>query len=80
VWQEPFFGYSGIELYRAVDLYFGPKAPAGKEGNWVQTWPDKGWSVILRLYGPEEAFFDKTWKPSEIEEVDLPASGGRALQ
>src|SRR5262249_46809891 len=53
----------------SVDVYFGPKAPPGKEGNWVQTWPGKGWSVILRLYGPEQAFFDKTWKPGEFEEV-----------
>jgi hypothetical protein len=25
--------------------------------------------VILRLYGPLEPFFDKTWRPSEIELV-----------
>jgi len=53
----------------SVDVYFGPKAPPGKEANWVQTWPGKGWSIILRLYGPEQAFFDKTWKPGEFEEV-----------
>ena len=54
----------------SVDVYFGPKAPAGKESNWVQTWPGKGWSVILRLYGPLQPWFDKTWRPSEIEEVE----------
>ena len=53
----------------SVDVYFGPKAPAGKESNWVQTWPGKGWNVILRLYGPLQPFFDKTWRPGEIEEV-----------
>lgn len=53
----------------SVDVYFGPKAPAGKEGNWVQTIPSKGWFMILRLYGPLEPWFDKTWKPSEIELV-----------
>ena len=53
----------------SVDVYFGPKAPAGKEGNWVQTWPGKGWNIILRLYGPLQPFFDKTWRPSEIEEL-----------
>ena len=41
----------------------------GKESNWVQTWPGKGWTVILRLYGPLQPFFDKTWRPSEIEVV-----------
>jgi hypothetical protein len=54
----------------SVDVYFGPKAPPGQESNWVQTWPGKGWMVILRLYGPEQAFFDKSWKPGEIEEVN----------
>ncbi len=53
----------------SVDVYFAPKAPPGKESNWVQTWPSKGWFVILRLYGPLQPFFDKTWRPSEIEEV-----------
>jgi hypothetical protein len=51
----------------SVDVYFGPHAPAGKESNWVQTIPGKGWNVILRLYGPLEPFFDKTWRPGEIE-------------
>jgi uncharacterized protein DUF1214 len=45
----------------SVDVYFGPKAPPGHESNWVQTWPGKGWLVILRLFGPEQAFFDKGW-------------------
>lgn len=53
----------------SVDIYFGPKAPLGKESNWVQTCPGKGWFVILRLYGPLQPFFDKTWRPSEIENI-----------
>jgi hypothetical protein len=53
----------------SVDVYFGPTAPAGHEANWVQTVPGKGWNVILRLYGPLDPFFDKTWRPSEIELV-----------
>jgi hypothetical protein len=36
----------------------GPKAPAGKKINWVQTVPGKGWNTILRLYGPLEPSFD----------------------
>lgn len=51
----------------SVDVYFGPKAPAGMEGNWVQTIPDKGWFMILRLYGPLEPWFNQTWRPGEIE-------------
>ena len=53
----------------SVDVWFGPSAPKGHESNWVQTVPGKGWSVALRLYGPEEAWFDKTWRPGEIELV-----------
>ena len=53
----------------SVDLYFGPTAPAGKEANWIQSVPQKGWFAILRLYGPLEPWFDKTWRPGEIEEV-----------
>ena len=45
------------------------QAPGGKESNWLQTIPGKGWWTILRLYNPLQPFFDKTWRPSEIEEV-----------
>lgn len=50
----------------SVDIYFGPAAPAGKENNWIQTIPGKGWNMLFRLYGPLEPWFDKTWKLSEI--------------
>jgi hypothetical protein len=52
-----------------VDLWFGPTAPEGHEANWVQTVPGKGWNVVLRLYGPLEPWFDKTWQPGEFEQV-----------
>jgi hypothetical protein len=54
---------------KSFDVYFGPKAPAGQENNWVQTDPGRGFSVIFRLYGPLDPWFDKTWRPSEIELV-----------
>ncbi len=54
----------------SVDLYFGPAPPEGKEKNWTETVPGKGWFVLLRLYGPLEPWFDKTWKPGEFEIVD----------
>ncbi|MCH9640096.1 MAG: DUF1254 domain-containing protein [Actinomycetia bacterium] len=53
----------------SVDIYFGPTPPTGKESNWIQTMPGKGWFTILRLYNPLEAFFDKSWKVGEIEEI-----------
>jgi hypothetical protein len=43
--------------------------PAGvSDGNWIQTMPSKGWNTIL--YNPLESFFDKSWRPSEIELVN----------
>jgi hypothetical protein len=54
----------------SVDVYFGPKAPSGKEGNWIQTIPGKGWFAFLRLYGPKQSWFDKTWRPGEITAVN----------
>ena len=53
----------------SVDVWFAPEAPPGKASNWVQTIPGKGWFMILRLYGPLEAWFDQTWRPGEIELV-----------
>ncbi len=50
-------------------IYFAPEAPEGKESNWVQTVPGKGWNTIFRLYGPLEPWFDQTWRPGEIELV-----------
>jgi hypothetical protein len=53
----------------STDVYFGPTAPDGKANNWIQTVPGKGYFAILRLYNPEAAFFDKSWRPSEIEPI-----------
>jgi hypothetical protein len=48
-------------------IWFGPKPPKGSEANWVQTVPGRGYNVILRLYGPLEAWFDRTWQPGDLE-------------
>lgn len=53
-----------------TDIYFGPEAPSGKESNWIQTIPGKGWFSILRIYSPLPAFFDKTWQAGEIRPID----------
>ncbi|MFC1774349.1 DUF1214 domain-containing protein [Pseudomonadota bacterium] len=36
----------------SFDIFFAPKASAGKEANWLQTLPDKGWNMLFRIYGP----------------------------
>lgn len=58
-----------INADTSVDVWFGPTAPKGHESNWVQTVPGKGWNVLLRLYGPGQAWFDKTWKPGDFEVI-----------
>jgi hypothetical protein len=50
-------------------MWFGPSAPQGHEGNWIQTMPAKSYNVLLRLYGPLQPWFDKTWKPGDFELV-----------
>ena len=50
----------------SVDVFFGPRAPKGREKNWVKTLPGKGWFPYLRLYGPLQPFFDQTWRPDDI--------------
>lgn len=48
-------------------MWFGPKPPKGHEGNWIQTTPGKSFNVLLRLYGPLQPWFEKTWKPGDFE-------------
>ena len=50
----------------SVDVYFGPKAPNGLESNWIPT-EGKEPYVWLRLYGPEQAFWNKTFKMPDVE-------------
>ncbi len=53
----------------SVDVYIGPKAPAGKESNWLYTPEGKNWFPWFRFYGPEKAVLDKSWKMPDIELV-----------
>ena len=53
----------------SYDFYFGPKAPVGKESMWIKTIPGKGWWSVLRIYGPQAASFDGTWKPGDFVEM-----------
>jgi hypothetical protein len=53
----------------SVDIYFGPKAPAGKDANWVPTDPQRGFELMFRLYGPKKEFFDKVWRLPDVERI-----------
>lgn len=51
----------------SVDIYFGPKAPAGKDTNWVPTDPQREFELLFRVYGPKKEFFDKVWVLPDVE-------------
>jgi hypothetical protein len=53
----------------SVDIYIGPKAPAGQESNWLFAPAGQKWFPWFRTYGPEKAIFDKSWKLPDIELV-----------
>lgn len=54
----------------SIDLYVGARAPEGMESNFLETVDDDGWFVYFRLYAPEEAFFDKSFKLGDFEVVE----------
>ncbi|MGX1743226.1 DUF1254 domain-containing protein [Bosea sp. NPDC055353] len=56
----------------SVDVYFGPKAPAGRQANWVPTDPARKFELLFRLYQPTKALFDKSWKLPDVEKVATP--------
>ena len=65
--QSEGFQKNGDDSY---DVYFGPKAPEGKESNWLETIPGKSWFIILRMYGPLEPWINQNWRPGEVELVE----------
>ncbi|EKJ95061.1 hypothetical protein C241_14903 [Bradyrhizobium lupini HPC(L)] len=53
----------------SVDVIIGPKPPEGQLSNWIPTDPNRGFELMLRVYGPTKAFFDKTWKLADVDKV-----------
>jgi hypothetical protein len=53
----------------SVDIYFGQKAPKGKEKNFIKTDPDKGFFVVFRFYGPLEGYIEKSWVMNDFEKI-----------
>jgi hypothetical protein len=51
----------------SIDLFFGPKAPAGNESNWIGTVYGKGFYPMFRFYSPKEGLFDGSWKLPDVE-------------
>jgi hypothetical protein len=53
----------------STDVYFGPRPPAGNEGNWVPTDAQREFELLFRFYGPTKPLFDKTWKLPDVVAV-----------
>ena len=53
----------------SVDIFMGPKAPKGKETNWIPTDPKRKFELMTRLYAPTKELFDKTWVLPDVELV-----------
>lgn len=59
-----------VEADGSYKVFVGPTAPEGYENNWVQSNPKKGFFVYMRLYGPLESYFDKSWKMPDVVKVN----------
>lgn len=53
----------------SVDIFVGPRAPKGKDTNWIPTDSKRDFELMFRLYAPTKALFDKTWVLSDVEQV-----------
>jgi hypothetical protein len=51
----------------SVDVYFGPKAPSGKDANWAPTVKGHDYFLLFRFYGPTKTLFDKSWKLNDLK-------------
>jgi hypothetical protein len=64
--QKPKYNDDG-----SIDLYFGPEMPQGApNSNYLGTNKGKGFFVVIRLYSPGQAYFDKTWKPDDLVKLN----------
>ena len=53
----------------SIDIFIGPREPAGKKQNWIPTVAGKAWFPYFRLYSPKKAFLDRTWVLPDIEKA-----------
>jgi hypothetical protein len=53
----------------SVELRFCPQPPDVPQSNWIQTIPSRAWFAYLRLYGPTEPYFDRSWPLPDIHRV-----------
>jgi hypothetical protein len=53
----------------SVDVWFEPKAPDGRESNWIPTDPNRRFELMFRFYAPTKALFDKAWTLPDVEKA-----------
>lgn len=53
----------------SVTIYIGPKAPEGLESNWIPTEGKKPF-ILIRLYGAEEGYYDRSFVLNDFELVE----------
>ncbi len=53
----------------SVDIHFAETAPEGLESNWIPT-AGQDFFLLFRFYGPEQAFFDKSFKLPDLERLE----------
>jgi hypothetical protein len=53
----------------SIEIYLGPKAPRGKESNWVPTDKARKFELMFRFYAPTKALFDKKWTLPDVERM-----------
>ncbi|GGF39769.1 DUF1254 domain-containing protein [Echinicola rosea] len=53
----------------SITIYMAPEKPEG-DVNWIKTVPGRGWFSLFRYYGPEQAFFDRSYKLGDFEKVN----------
>ena len=53
----------------SVDLHFGATPPEGLESNWIPT-AGEDFFIMFRFYGPQDAFFDKSWVLADVVRND----------
>jgi hypothetical protein len=53
----------------SIDIFIGPKAPSGKEANWLPTDPARKFELMARFYAPKKEFFEKKWILPDVEKL-----------
>lgn len=50
-----------------LTLYFGPRPPRDGADRWIGTVPGRGWFAYFRIYGPQQAAFDGSWRLPDFQ-------------